>query len=68
MATSDGFTVASRLLTAVPASTTIVRRYREHPAPIVRDVAGGWRSGRLAAILGGDFDLIGASKRAKPPA
>ena len=50
----------------MPASTTIVRRYREHPAPIVRDIAGGWRSGRLAAVLGGDFDLIGASKRALP--
>lgn len=68
LAASDGFAAASRLLAAIPASTTIVRRYREHPAPIVRDIAGGWRSGRLAAVLGGDFDLIGASKRAQPSA
>ena len=68
LSTSDGFPVAAKLLAAIPASTTIVRRYREHPAPIVRDVAGGWRSGRLAAVLGGDFDLIGASKRTQPPA
>ncbi len=68
LATPDGFTVAAKLLAAMPASTAIIRRYREHPAPIVRDIAGGWRSGRLAVILGGDFDLIGASKRALPSA
>ena len=66
LATAEGPAIAAKLLAAMPASTTIVRRYREHPAPIVRDIAGGWRSGRLAAVLGGDFDLIGASKRALP--
>jgi ATP-dependent Clp protease ATP-binding subunit ClpC len=40
--------------------SAIVRRYREGPAPLVRDVKTGWRSGRLDAVLGGDFDLIGA--------
>ncbi|MBX3501209.1 MAG: AAA family ATPase [Alphaproteobacteria bacterium] len=59
---SDAYAVAHRLLAASPASTTIVRRYRERPAPIVRDVAN-WRSGRLSAVLGGDFDLVGATKR-----
>jgi ATP-dependent Clp protease ATP-binding subunit ClpC len=54
--------VADRLLAVLPASTTIVRRYRERPAPMVRDAAN-WRSGRLAAVLGGDFDLVGAIKR-----
>lgn len=47
-------------------ATTIVRRYREHPAPLVRDVAHGWRSGRTDAVLAGDFDLIGAVKSAQP--
>jgi ATP-dependent Clp protease ATP-binding subunit ClpC len=50
-------------LAKLPLSTTIVRRYRERPAQIVRDIAGGWRSGRLDAVLAGDFDLIGAVKR-----
>jgi ATP-dependent Clp protease ATP-binding subunit ClpC len=36
----------------------IVRRYREHPSPLVRDVARGWRTGRLDLVLGGDFDLF----------
>ncbi|HLY56545.1 MAG TPA: AAA family ATPase [Stellaceae bacterium] len=61
--TADGYAATARLLSAVPQKKTIVRRYREEPAPIVRDTAGGWRSGRLAAVLGGDFDLIGAIKR-----
>lgn len=58
----DGFGTAAKLLAAVPSTTTIVRRYREKPAPLVRDVAGGWRSGLLDEVLAGDFDLIGASK------
>ncbi len=57
------FAAAAHLLAAIPATANIVRRYREEPAPIVRDIAGGWRSGRLSAVLGGDFDLIGAIKR-----
>ncbi len=54
---------ASRLVASAPATTTIIRRYRAEPAPLVRDIAGGWRSGRLDAVLDGDFDLIGAVKR-----
>jgi ATP-dependent Clp protease ATP-binding subunit ClpC len=38
----------------------IVRRYREEPSPLVRDVVRGWRSGRLDRVLQGDFDLLGA--------
>ncbi len=49
-----------------PSGTTIVRRYREGPAPMARDVAGGWRTGRLDAVLGGDFDLMGAVSRRQP--
>lgn len=43
-------------------SNAIVRRYRADSAPLVRDFVGGWRSGRLDAVLGGDFDLIAASR------
>ncbi|MDX2204010.1 MAG: AAA family ATPase [Hyphomicrobiaceae bacterium] len=43
---------------AVPGS--VVRRYRESPAPLVRQIAGTpWRSGKLEAVMAGDFDLIG---------
>ncbi len=38
---------------------TIVRRYREKPAPLVRDSVREWRSGLLDRVLAGDFDVIG---------
>jgi ATP-dependent Clp protease ATP-binding subunit ClpC len=38
--------------------TTIVRRYRERPTPLVRDAVRGWRTGRLDAVLAGGFDLV----------
>jgi ATP-dependent Clp protease ATP-binding subunit ClpC len=47
-------------LSRAGASSTVVRRYRREPAPLVRDMSGGWRSGRLDQVLGGDFDLIAA--------
>ena len=43
-------------------SSTVVRRYRGEPSPLVRDADGGWRSGRLDAVLRGDFDLIAAAQ------
>jgi ATP-dependent Clp protease ATP-binding subunit ClpC len=46
---------------AGPASA-VVRRYRGEPAPLVRDMNRGWRSGRLDAVLRGDFDLIAATQ------
>jgi ATP-dependent Clp protease ATP-binding subunit ClpC len=49
-------------LEGAPTTNTIVRRYRENP-PLVRDAAAGWRTGRLELVLGGDFDLIGASQK-----
>lgn len=52
--------VLSELLAEAKVSSTVVRRYREKPSPLVRDKSG-WRTGRLDAILGGDFDLIAAS-------
>ncbi len=42
------------------ASNTLIRRYRSGASPLVRDMAAGWRSGRLDAVMRGDFDLIGA--------
>jgi ATP-dependent Clp protease ATP-binding subunit ClpC len=60
------FAAAAQLLALNPVTTGIVRRYREEPAPLVRDIASGWRSGRLAAVLDGDFDLIGAIGSKQP--
>ena len=39
-------------------SRKVVRRYREEPSPLVRDAAGGWRTGRLDKVLDGEFDLF----------
>ena len=36
----------------------VVRRYREHPSPLVRDAVAGWRTGRFDRVLDGDFDLF----------
>ena len=36
----------------------LCRRYQELPAPLVRDAVRGWRSGRLDAVLQGNFDLM----------
>jgi ATP-dependent Clp protease ATP-binding subunit ClpC len=45
-----------------PRGSSIVRRYRSTPSPLVRNMNGSWRSGRLDAVLRGDFDLIAASQ------
>ena len=39
-------------------TSTVVRRYRRDPAPLVRSGDGQWRSGKLDAVLAGDFDLL----------
>jgi ATP-dependent Clp protease ATP-binding subunit ClpC len=41
-----------------PAPSTVARRYRGEPAPLVRSGDGSFRSGRFDAVLGGDFDLL----------
>ena len=46
---------------ASPANS-VVRRYRADASPLVRDLVGGWRSGRLDAVLAGDFDLMAPSR------
>jgi len=60
---------ANRLYSALTAalangapSNTMVRRYRNGASPIVRDMLTGWRTGRLDAVLRGDFDLIAAAQ------
>lgn len=40
------------------AASTIVRRYRHTPSPLVRDSVRGWRTGRIERVLAGDFDLV----------
>jgi ATP-dependent Clp protease ATP-binding subunit ClpC len=58
---------AGRLRAALAASfaktapsNAVIRRYRDGLSPSVRDMKAGWRSGRLDAVLRGNFDLIGA--------
>jgi ATP-dependent Clp protease ATP-binding subunit ClpC len=55
---SDARTLAGILDQSAPVSS-VVRRYRLDPSPLVRDAKAGWRSGRVQAVLDGDFDLIG---------
>jgi len=50
--------VALQGLDAAPPTSTVTRRYREEPSPLVRDAASGWRTGRLADVLDGGFDLF----------
>ncbi len=41
-----------------PRTGTVVRRYRRGPSPLVRNADGSWRTGRIDAVLGGDFDIM----------
>lgn len=51
-------------LDALPANLAIVRRYRDEPSPLVRQIAGTpWRSGKLDAVLAGNFDLVALTQR-----
>jgi ATP-dependent Clp protease ATP-binding subunit ClpC len=52
--------LAAALARTAP-SNTLVRRYRSGASPLVRDMISGWRTGRLDAVLQGDFDLIAAA-------
>jgi ATP-dependent Clp protease ATP-binding subunit ClpC len=42
-----------------PGPTTVVRRYRQDPTPLVRDSVRGWRTGRLNRVYEGNFDILG---------
>jgi ATP-dependent Clp protease ATP-binding subunit ClpC len=60
---SEAYREFARLLARTGEANPVVRRYRGEPAPLVRDLKRGWRSGRLEAVLAGDFDLMGAWQR-----
>src|SRR5205085_11577436 len=53
-----------RVATSVDALGTensdqvVVRRYREEPSALVRDSVRNWRSGRIDAVLRGEFDVM----------
>jgi ATP-dependent Clp protease ATP-binding subunit ClpC len=49
---------AEAVAAAAAGRARIVRRYRERPAPLVRDAVRGWRTGRLDFVLAGGFDLL----------
>jgi ATP-dependent Clp protease ATP-binding subunit ClpC len=51
-----------RQLDTAPRLSTLVRRYRGEPAPLVRNADGSWRTGRFDAVLRGDFDLLAAEE------
>ena len=50
--------VLAKAFKAAPAISTVVRRYRRDPSPLVRSGDGNWRTGKLDAVMGGDFDLL----------
>ena len=43
---------------AAREATTVARRYREQPSPLVRDGSRKWRTGRIDRVFAGDFDLF----------
>jgi ATP-dependent Clp protease ATP-binding subunit ClpC len=49
--------LARQVLDAAESNAIVVRRYRPGRAPLVRDTARGFRTGRLDRVLAGDFDL-----------
>lgn len=51
--------LAARLLD-LTATRDLVRRYQEHPTPLVRDRRRDFRTGRLDLVLAGHFDLMNA--------
>jgi len=52
---------ASALAAESRGEIKVVRRYRDAPSPLVRDAVRNWRTGRIDAVLAGDFDLFGAT-------
>ena len=49
---------AKRAFSTVADISTIVRRYREKPSPLVRDGVKKWRTGHINRVLAGEFDLF----------
>jgi ATP-dependent Clp protease ATP-binding subunit ClpC len=52
--------LARNALDELPATATVVRRYRTEPSPLVRDSVHEWRTGRLDRVLAGEFDVMAA--------
>lgn len=50
--------VLAAALDALAPATTVVRRYRLSPSPLVRDTRLGWRTGKAELVLAGNFDLL----------
>jgi ATP-dependent Clp protease ATP-binding subunit ClpC len=50
-------------LDAAPATTSVIRRYRDGASPLIRDLKRGWRTGRADLVFGGHFDLFGDAAR-----
>ncbi|MEO9175413.1 MAG: hypothetical protein ABI317_07845, partial [Gaiellales bacterium] len=57
---SDPSALAEAALAGAAPPSTVVRRYRPLPTPLVRDARTGYRTGRLDRVLAGDFDLFGS--------
>jgi ATP-dependent Clp protease ATP-binding subunit ClpC len=55
-----------KMLRDAAGPSTIVRRYRREPSPLVRSADGSWRTGKLEAVLRGDFDLLAAHAASEP--
>ncbi len=55
---ADAVELARSALDSLPSPSTIVRRYRTEPSPLVRDTVRDWRTGRLDRVLAGEFDVI----------
>jgi ATP-dependent Clp protease ATP-binding subunit ClpC len=58
---TDPSVLARRAMDALPATATVVRRYRLEPSPLVRDSVRDWRTGRLDRVLAGEFDVMAGS-------
>ena len=57
-ASAEAAAARRTLATSAAGRARIVRLYRDQPAPLVRDVARGWRTGRLNNMQAGGFDLM----------
>jgi ATP-dependent Clp protease ATP-binding subunit ClpC len=55
---SAGFQKLAALLATQLPTSAVVRRYRFEPSPLVRDARKGWRAGRVADVMAGNFDLF----------
>ena len=55
---ADVAELARLALARLPASNSVVRRYRTDPSPLVRDSVRDWRTGRLDRVLAGEFDVM----------